>query len=169
MTLAPSGLPARHGASLAQRGMTLIELVITIVVLGIAAAALFSAMAAITGRSADPMLRQQSLAIAEAYLEEISLQGFPVSTACAATHNGAGRASFDDVCDYNGLFYSSQAFAPRSAVSTTPLEGLEAYRVRVAVAAQDLNGISSADALRILVSVTDPTGQELTLAGYRAR
>ncbi len=51
--------------------MTLVELVITIVIIGIAAAALFSAMASITARSADPMLRQQSLLIAEAYLERL--------------------------------------------------------------------------------------------------
>jgi len=150
----------------AQRGMTLVELVITIVILGIAAAAMFSAMAAITGRSADPMLRQQSLAIAEAYLEEITLQAFPVSTTCAASNNGSGRGSFDDVCDYNGLDYGgTQPFAPRSATSTTPLAGLEAYQVRVAVVAQALNGVS---AMRITISVIDPAGQLLELAGYRA-
>ena len=154
-------LPARQSA---QRGMTLVELVITIVILGIAAAAMFSAMAAITGRSADPMLRQQSLAIAEAYMEEISLQAFPASTACAASSNGAGRGGFDDVCDYNGLFYSSQAFAPRSAASTTPLPGLSAYEVNVAVVPAALNGV---DALRITVTVTDPSGQPLVLDGYR--
>ena len=74
-----------------QHGMTLVELVITIVVLGIASAALFSAMAAISGRSADPMLRQQSLAIAEAYMEEITLQAFSASLPCAASHE-IGRA-----------------------------------------------------------------------------
>ena len=82
-----------------QRGMTLVELVISIVVIGIAAAAMFSAMAAITGRSADPMLRQQSLAIAEAYMEEISLQAF----ADPDGQPDCGRACFDDVGDYDGL------------------------------------------------------------------
>lgn len=155
-----------------QSGMTLVELVITIVIIGIASAALFSAMAAITGRSADPMLRQQSLAIAEAYMEEITLQAFPASTTCAASNDGAGRESFDDVCDYNGLFYSAPpntTFAPRNAVSAVPLVGLSAYQVRVQIEAQALNGISSADALRILVTVTDPGGQVLALTGYRAR
>lgn len=156
-------LSARQGV---QRGMTLVELVITIVILGIAAAAMFTAMAAITGRSADPMLRQQSLAIAEAYLEEITLQAFPVSTTCAASNNGSGRGSFDDVCDYNGLDYGgTQPFAPRSATSTTPLAGLESYQVRVAVVAQTLNGVP---AMRISINVTDPSGQLLELAGYRA-
>ena len=60
------GLPrAQLAASPVQRGMTLVELVITIVIIGIAAAALYSAMAASTGRSADPLLCQQSLSIAE--------------------------------------------------------------------------------------------------------
>ena len=161
------GLPrAQLAASPVQRGMTLVELVITIVVLGIAAAALFSAMAAITGHSADPMLRQQSLAIAEAYLEEITLQAFPASTTCAASNNGAGRSSFDDVCDYNGLTYAgAQPFAPRSALSITPLAGLEAYQVKVDVRSQDLNGVA---AMRVTVTVTDIIGQALTLDGYRA-
>ena len=150
----------------AQHGMTLVELVMTIVILGIAAAALFSAMAAINGRSADPMQRQQSLAIAEAYMEEITLQAFPASTTCSVSNSGAGRSSFDDVCDYNGLTYAgAQPFAPRNALSITPLAGLEGYQVGVNVRSQALNGVA---AMRITVSVTDLTGQVLTLDGYRA-
>lgn len=150
----------------AQHGMTLVELVMTIVILGIAAAALFSAMAAINGRSADPMQRQQSLAIAEAYMEEITLQAFPANTTCAGSNSGAGRSSFDDVCDYNGLTYAgAQPFAPRNALSITPLAGLEGYQVGVNVRLQALNGVA---AMRITVSVTDLTGQVLTLDGYRA-
>ncbi len=150
--------------------MTLIELVIAIVVVGIAVAALFSAMAVINMRSADPMLRQQSLAIAEGYLEEITLQAFPSSTACTGNNNGNNRSTFDNVCAYNGLTYGGGTpFAPRSPVSTTPLAGLAAYQVTVQVSAQALNGIASADALRILVTVTDPSGQSLSLVGYRTR
>ncbi|MCQ4297059.1 type II secretion system GspH family protein [Pseudomonas stutzeri] len=150
--------------------MTLVELVISIVIIGIAVAALYSAMASITGRSADPMLRQQALSIAEAYLEEISLQSFPTSTNCAASANGSGRAGFDDVCDYNGLTYpGAQPLAPRSAFSISPIAGLEGYRVQVQVAPVTLNSLSAANALRILVTVTDPAGQDLSLAGYRAR
>lgn len=155
--------------SAAQRGMTLVELVIAIVIVGIAAAALFTAMAAITARSADPLLRQQSLAIAESYLEEISLRDFPVSTTCGGPNNGAGRDNFQNLCEYHGLFYDSQPFAPRSALSVTPLAGLEAYRVEVSVAAHALHDIGAADAVRIQISVTDPAGHNLTLAGYRAR
>jgi MSHA pilin protein MshD len=159
----------RAGGMPPQRGMTLIELVIAIVIIGIASAALYGAMASITGRSADPMLRQQSLAIAEAYLEEIALQAFPVSTACSASNDGAGRGSFDDVCDYNGLFYAAQTYAPRNALSSTPLSGLEAYQVSVQVTAQAWNGLAASDVLYIQLTVTDPAGQDLVLGGFRAR
>lgn len=68
--------------------MTLVELVITIVIIGIAAAALFSAMASITARSADPMLRQQSLYIAEAYLGTllvVDLTNNPLDSGCRSS------------------------------------------------------------------------------------
>lgn len=153
-----------------QRGVTLVELVIVIVIVGIAAAALYGAMAAIGGRSADPLLRQQSLAIAEAYLEEIGLQAFPPGTSCPASHDGSGRGSFDDICDYNGLTYGGATpLAPRSALSAVPIAGLEAYQVAVQVSGSALHDIASSDALRIRVRVTDPAGQTLELSGYRAR
>lgn len=130
---------AQRASPHAQRGMTLIELVMTIVILGIAAAALFSAMAAITGRSADPMLRQQSLALAEAQLEAIS--ALPYADLPAAAH---GKQAPQDI---NG----------------NPI--LPDYRVKVEVNdAVKLNGV---DATRITVIVTDIIGQELVLDGYR--
>lgn len=140
-----------------QQGMTLVELVITIVIVGLCAAALYSAMASIMGRSADPLLRQQSLALAEAYLEEIQLQAFTVlpQPTCSPA-----RACFNDVRDYHGLSDSP----PRNAFGA-PLAELANYRVQVAV-----NGPTAwngQQALRIDVTVTDPAGQPLTLAGMR--
>lgn len=119
--------------------MTLVELVITIVIIGIASAALFSAMAAITGRSADPMLRQQSLALAEAYLEAISARPY-------AQLPGAAQA----------------ASAPQD-IDGNPI--LSDYRVAVEVdGGGALNGVA---ATRIAVTVTDPQGQTLVLQGWR--
>ena len=60
-----------------QSGVTLIELVIAIVIIAIAATAILGTFATTVGQSADPMIRHQAVAIAEAYLEEISLKALP--------------------------------------------------------------------------------------------
>lgn len=146
-----------------QRGMTLVELVIAIVIVGIAAAALYSAMASITSRSADPMLRQQSLAIAEAYLEEILAEDFldPTSqTQCPP--RPAARADYDNVCDYAGLDDSGARGADGNLVP-----GLQDYQVSVAVTPQAFDSLSAAAALQVVVTVEAPDSQTLTLAGWR--
>ncbi len=148
-----------------QRGMTLVELVITIVIVGIAAAALYTAMAAITGRSADPLLRQQSLSLAEAYLEEILLQSFlDPTTGTACPSPPSDRADFDNVCDYDGLADDGAHNARGDAISN-----LEAYDVAVQVSAQAWSGLAASDVFYVEVTVTDPAGQPLVLGGYRTR
>ncbi len=147
-----------------QHGMTMIELVITIVIIGIAAAALYSAMAVIGGRSADPMLRQQSLVIAEGYLEEILFQPYldPNSTntgSCTATP-GLSRSRFDDVCDYANLDDQGVRDATGALV-----QALSGYRVQVSVT--QLANWNGVPARRIDVSVIDPAGQRLQLSGFR--
>jgi MSHA pilin protein MshD len=132
-------LPGRCRFNRAQGGMTLVELVITIVIIGIASAALFSSMAAITARSADPMLRQQSLALAEAYLEAITMRPYAELPAAA-----------------------QGASAPQD-IQGNPILG--DYRVAVEVDATAT--VNSVAATRINVTVTDPQGQTLQLSGWR--
>ena len=60
----------------AQGGLTLIELVVSIAVVGIALTGALLAIDQTTVRSADPMIQHQGSAIAEAYLEEILLKDF---------------------------------------------------------------------------------------------
>ncbi|WP_313209298.1 prepilin-type N-terminal cleavage/methylation domain-containing protein [Stutzerimonas nitrititolerans] len=136
----PKPAPAAIGK---QRGMTLVELVITIVIIGIAAAALFSAMASITARSADPMLRQQSLMIAESYLEAIT------------------------ALPYEQLISAAQSSAPPQDVNGNPIDELASYSVKVEVIVDSTASLNEVDATRIDVSVKDPAGQTLTLTGYR--
>src|SRR5258706_13314579 len=83
-----------------QAGGPLIELVVAITVIGLAVSAVRAAMSAITSRSADAMVQQQALVIAEAYLEEV-LQRPVVDP--DGVEPEAARGSFDDVDDYNGL------------------------------------------------------------------
>ena len=74
------------------------------------------------------------------------------------------RANFNDVDEYNGLLDvgACDQFG-------NPLSGLSGYTVSVAVVQTSaLSGIAPANARRIDVSVTDPTGVLVTLSGYRA-
>ncbi|WP_240904623.1 prepilin-type N-terminal cleavage/methylation domain-containing protein [Stutzerimonas balearica] len=141
----PSYRPAR-ATPRKQHGMTLVELVITIVIIGIAAAALFSAMASITARSADPMLRQQSLYIAEAYL---------------------GTLLVVDLTNNPPLIPAVEALP--HGIDNEPILELSGYRVTVVLDNNAKLGPSGeqVDATRIDVSVKDPSGQVLTLTGYR--
>lgn len=147
-----------------QTGMTLIELVMTIVIIGIAAAALFSAMAAITTRSADPLLRQQSLGIAEAYLEEILLKDYVDANGVVCPAVPGSRSQYQTVCDYAGLNDNGAREADGTSIAA-----LAAYRVNVTVTPHAWAGLAAADALYVEVTVTDPANQPLVLGGYRTR
>ena len=59
-----------------QRGISLIELVMFIVIIGVAVAGVLTVMNSVTGHSADTLVRKQALAIAESLLEEIELMPF---------------------------------------------------------------------------------------------
>jgi len=59
-----------------QRGFTLIELIIFIVVVGAGLAGILSVSTTAIKSSADPMIRKQTIAIAESMLEEILLKEY---------------------------------------------------------------------------------------------
>jgi MSHA pilin protein MshD len=143
-----------------ERGVTLIELVVAITIVALAAAAILYAMSSITTRGVDAMVRQQAVAIAEAYLEEILLQ--PVASPGGAAPTS--RDSFNDVDEYNGLHDVGACDQYGN-----PIAALASYTVNVAVSQTTaLTGITAANARRIDVTVTDPTGQNVMLTGYRA-
>jgi len=149
-----------------QRGFSLIELVIFIVIMSIAVVGVLGVMNITTRYSADPMIQKQALAIAESLLEEIELKDFNNPTggfSGAATQ--ANRPLFDDVRDFNGF-----ATAGIFTIDGTAVGGLGAYSVSVAVANAALGTIAAAssEAVRITVTVTHSTGQNWVLSGYRA-
>jgi MSHA pilin protein MshD len=145
-----------------ERGVTLIELVITITLIGIAVSAVLGTLAANAKSSADGMVRAQAMAIADAYLEEIRLKSF---TDPDGVDGETGRLNFDDVDDYNGLSDVGAIDQFGNAIA-----GLGDYRVAVAVAhSSALTGVASANALRIDVAVTNPAaGVDVRATGYRA-
>jgi MSHA pilin protein MshD len=141
-----------------QQGVTLIELIVVMVVISVALTGVMSVINYTTLHSADPVLRQQSIAIAEAYMEEISLKNF----ADPGGPPELGRADFDNVADYAGL--TDNGARNQSDVA---ILGLGSYTVNVAVSNDNI-GASGLAGLKIVVTVTDPAGESLTLTGYRA-
>jgi MSHA pilin protein MshD len=150
----------RHRSGARERGVTLIEIVVAIVIVAIAATAILAAMASITMRGAETMVRQQAVALAEAYLEEILLQ--PVGSPGGAAPTS--RANFNDEDEYNGLNDVGARDQYGNAIAY-----LTGYTVSVAVTQTTaLTGIAAAKARQINVTVTDPNGVTVMLTGYRA-
>jgi len=187
-----------------QRGVTLIELVIFIVVVSIAVVGLLQIFARTTASSADPQLRKQALAIAEAMLDEIEGARFtfcdPLAdpaadmatnaapfdsatnpTGCntpqnvSATVPAVGRPYYN-VSDYVRSFNAPVVYAADAAGNSFPA----GYAVSVAISPDAGLGPAGAglpsdatpvnmNVLRITVTVTYATNQQLVLAGYRTR
>jgi MSHA pilin protein MshD len=163
-----------------QRGLTLIELIVFIVIVGVALAGVLTVLNHTTRHSADPMVRKQALAIAEALLEEVMLQPFTwcdpddanATTAtgyagCTVSENnlaaeaGEARATatpLDNVNDYNGI----------STTTNIAGGGSAPYTATVAVAQDSLNGIAVDASLLITVTVA-AGGETIQLQGYRTR
>jgi MSHA pilin protein MshD len=80
---------------LRQQGVTIIELVIFIVIVGIAAAALVQALNLASRNSTDPVRRKQAMLIAEAYMEEVQQAQFTVCNPADAHAATATIADFD--------------------------------------------------------------------------
>ncbi|KIF83828.1 hypothetical protein TSA66_18050 [Noviherbaspirillum autotrophicum] len=76
-------------------GLTLIELVFFIVIVSVAVAGVLSVLNVTARRSADPQLRKQAIAIAEALLEEVETMPF---TYCDPDDPNAGTANSSDDC-----------------------------------------------------------------------
>jgi MSHA pilin protein MshD len=117
------GLPGKN------QGLTYIELVIGIIIIGIALAGVIKAMnAALLGVS-DPAQRVQAISIANSYMEEILAKSYldPTSgTACPSAPSS--RNLYDNVCDYNGLHDVGAHDQDGNSIS-----GLEGYTIDVTV------------------------------------
>lgn len=176
-----------------QRGVSLIELILFMVIVGVGVLGLLAASNSMVLHSADPMIRKQALAIAESLLLEIEQRPFTwcdpddanTSTAtsaadCVTPQNlgptlGESRysasAPFDNVADYDGFVMPDANCAGICALGDpTPIAGLAGYTAAIGVVAAG-NALGLADdsaALRITVTVTGPN-ETVELVGYRTR
>lgn len=147
----------RLRASLPQRGATLVELIVSIVIISIGLAGVMLVMDRTTRSSADPMIQYQAIAIAEAYLEEALLKEFTDPDGLG----GETRATYDDVNDYNFTDIGARDQNGQAIAE------LGQYTVAIAVTSEVFNTIGAANVRRVQVTVTSPFGGTVVMSGYR--
>lgn len=149
----------RHPAHSRQAGFTLVELIFFIVVVAFGIAGILMVMDTSVKSSADPLVRKQTVAVAESLLEEILLKSYDDPDGLPNVVE-ASRALYDDVSDYAGYATSGGM----KDMAGNAIAGLESYNVSsVAVTAVTLSGIA---ARQVTVTVTGPGGA-ISLTGYR--
>ncbi len=166
-----------------QGGISFIELIIFILVVGIAVTSLLGVISRSASASADPLRRKQALMIAESLMEEVMMARFTfcdagdanVETATAATalqcpdnveafgpEPGNARP-FDNVNDYvgaNGVVNAS-AFQ-NGAGALVDVNGTafpSNYTASLVITQTSLNGVAANASLKISITVTDTLTQ----------
>lgn len=144
-----------------QRGVTLVELIIAMVIVGIAVAGMTAAFTRTSRSSADPMVYKQMAVAAESLMEEILLKPYAIDATSTTV-----RDTFNDVRDFHnyGLAANGTPIVGITDVNGDPIAGLQAYSVQVAVTAVTLTNTTPA----LQVSVTVTRGDySYTLTGWR--
>lgn len=177
-----------------ERGLSLIELLVFIVVVGIAVTGVLSVFSLNARTSADPVVQKQALAIADSLLEEVLAKPYTycdpddanVETAqnalvgplgCATTPEVMGPENanetrysnltpYDNVNDYNG--FAMTGIVDPSGNAVPGLNGYSAS-VQVQTPAVPLTNIPAGETLLVTVTVTGPGNHSVTLSGYRTR
>ncbi len=145
-------------ASARQRGFTIIEMVVAIVVIGVGVAGLLSAFSMSVRNSADPMQLKQSQVVADEVMEEILLK--PYNSTTPGAQVGCARNQFYDVADYNGYTTTGKI----CDVDGIAIAGLNGYSLKIDVVATTLGGLTAAR--KITVTVTHGSGTYV-LVGWR--
>lgn len=167
-----------------ESGYSLIELVVFLVIMGIAVGAIALQFTQNVSHSHEPFIRQRALAVAGAYLDEIMdkrwNENTPVGGGCVDTASPtcsggpaptgigseeASRSLYDDVDDYQGLSDSP----PQDSQGNNMTGYGSGFTVGVSVTqpAAAWNGINANDVRRIQIDVQTPSGETISLTAYR--
>ena len=149
-----------------QRGVTLIELVVFIIIVSVGLAGVLSVLTLTVGKSSDPLIIKQAMAIADGMMEEILLKDFCdpdlVPPTCTASVE-ASRDLYDNVGDYDG-------YGPKPIYSPADLatELVPGYTVSVVAKPSTVavHGVPAASIIKVVVSVNYSAGT-FQLTGYR--
>lgn len=174
-----------------QRGVTLIEMIIAIVIIGIAAVALLQGLGQQTRNNVDPMIQSQAQMLARQYLEEVSSKSFFDPTydprlvrnlsnsdieaygVLDQTRSGSpSRIAWNNIYEYDD--YDESILD----INGNAISGLSGYQIEIDVDVSEglsLGSLSNSSAANcppivalIEVTITDPRDQITTLSGYRA-
>ena len=145
-----------------KQGFTFVEVVITIVILGIALSALTWSLSTSVIQGAAPIAEEKARTLAQAYLDEIlplkfddsSPEGggsIPLSQSpCTISNEGQSRAGFDDVDDYHGIINSP----PVLSQTDFDISQYINFSVSIQVSCQGLSAGLSANHLAKLITIT---------------
>jgi MSHA pilin protein MshD len=150
------------------QGFTLIELILSMVIISVALTGTLMAINTTTRFSADPMIVHQAAAIAESYLDEISSKSFPSTLPCSSAVPSGGRVNYASICDYK--FIAAGGEVPTDQLGNS-VSGLGKYKVQVNIDDstahfQSLTAAAS-QILRIEVIVSNPNMPTTTYSVYR--
>ncbi|WP_337841477.1 prepilin-type N-terminal cleavage/methylation domain-containing protein [Rheinheimera sp.] len=176
--------------SKASSGFTLVEIIIGIVVLGIALVVITGALGPLYKQSTDPWHQVRAAELGHSLLNEIMARSFDqnsdrvsgefrcgengtVCTACDSLGSEAGesRTSFNDVDDFNGLSLNDSDIlaSPGGAGQQQSLDELYAgysAAVLVSCAGAEL-GLANAQLKKVQVTITAPSGSPIGFVSYR--
>jgi MSHA pilin protein MshD len=138
---------------LRQRGLTMIELILFMVIVGIALAGIVGLLKFTTHHSADPVRRKQALMIAEGLLEEVELARF---TYCDPSADNADSATSATQCTVPEAFGQTGA----EPVGPRPYDNVNDY---VPAANQPTSAFDVGGAL------ADANGTPMNVTGYTAQ
>jgi MSHA pilin protein MshD len=141
-----------------QRGVTLIELILFMVIIGVALTAILGVMSMTTKNSADPVRRKQALILAEGLLEEVEQAKFSF---CDPADPGpdpdkTGPFTKSSQCTKVPETWGQTGNEP---VNSRPYDNINDY--------VDAGGVRKA-AFDIGGQLSDANGNALNLAGYSA-
>ncbi|MDK2778818.1 MAG: prepilin-type N-terminal cleavage/methylation domain-containing protein [Pseudomonadota bacterium] len=154
-----------------RKGFTLVELIIVILLISLAAVASLKAFSVLAGRSSEALIQSRTLDLAQLYLDEILAArfdeqtgngGVPPYTGCRITDDGESRSAYDDVDDYNAISNEPPALINQELASV-----YNGYRVTVRVSCDNSVGVNTAGAKRIDLTITAVDGSVSRFTAYR--
>ncbi|MBZ9613828.1 type IV pilus modification PilV family protein [Rheinheimera maricola] len=162
-----------------QRGFTLIEMIVGIVVLAISLSIITTVLGPLFIKSADPWHQVRAAELGQSLMNEIMAKAFDENSSRSGSLLRCGeagaapcsvvlgpeeseRSEFDDVDDYHNFFASGNDIHSIFGASDTRLQDVyRGFQLHISVTADSLQ------TKRILLTVTTPTGAVVEFSAIR--